>query len=279
MRANFSFDVDCTNYLTGEFVDEGDLYLAKTISLLNSLGVRDTTWFIRIDTAQMMRSSSKARFLSKTKKMIEVVQDSGNSVGWHHHSSEPHLITAALLEKEFRHFGEVAAGLGIRSARSGFGQMTESMMQFLIETEFEIDSSCISRPRYSWEATLHKDWSRSPNRPYRPCQADYQRDCEGQSQLSEVPLTTVQLSFSSDTREDVRRYINLSYRHSIFKQALRSWHDEESTGRVLVTITHPYEVYEALPGPVYGDTDDFVANIQSILDVGFVHVSMGALTV
>jgi hypothetical protein len=273
-RVNFSFDIDGIDYGTGAEVDEVGLHLPEILQVLRNFGVEKTTWFLRLDADFAERFDSYPSFFQASIEVAHLLQEQGHVVGWHHHAPEQFRNSREQLEREFRKFADLAQEMGIGIVRSGFGQMTDSMLAHLINTSFEIDSSCISRPNYSWERTPLRDWFGAPNQTYSPCRNNRKKHCPEQKQLLEVPITTVVLEQETDTVPGVRRYVNLAYPRQVFRKALDSWEQASDHGYALLTITHPYETcLESF----MGDKPAFIANIQELLEIGITHVGIDEL--
>ena len=270
-RVNFTFDIDCTDYSKGTYIDEPNHHVPKILEHLNSANLDLTNWLVRIDETQISRYSSFESFLKSTEQLIKRIVEAGHVVGWHHHASDLDLVSEQGLIKAVKLYGKIARDFGLEVFRSGFGQMTTLMLEELIVAGFTVDSSCISRPQYSWTSMPFRDWSNAPNRPYYPCRKNYQEECNCQQSLIEIPITTVPLSFETDTQPDVRRYLNLAYPRAVFRRGFDEWLTNNSSDGSLVTITHPYETYIGLQKAIEMQFSD---NIKYVMDSSVKHAPL-----
>lgn len=273
-RISFTFDIDCTDYSTGRFIDEPSLYVSGILSSLNDIGLSSTTWFVRIDQGELLRNETLSNLIRYAKDLISQIRDAGHEVGWHHHSSISNAQTESELVNEVRKFASVARELGLEKVRSGFAQMTSSVLCELLAAGFTLDSSCISRPNYSWAPVPLRDWTQAPNVPYYPCIDDYQRECNCQRDLIEVPITTVPLSLETDTQPGVLRYLNPAYSIEMFRRGFDRWRDTVESVACLTTITHPYEAQAGVNGSESG----FLDNIRYVLDADVQHSPLGEIS-
>lgn len=273
-QVSFTFDIDCIDYSTGQFIDEAVLYVPSVLEDLENIGLTCTTWFVRIDAGQESRYENFDKFLEATKSLVDVLVESGHLVGWHHHSTGSKSQEESELLDDLAKYGQIAREFGLEMFRSGFGQMTTAMIRELIALGFNLDSSCMSRPNYSWTNVPLRDWSSAPNHPYFPCKNDYQRACDCQRNLLEVPITTVRLELETDTQPGVLRYLNPAYPVNVFRRGVDDWLGGESGDGCLVTITHPFETQR---DPSSGYEGGFVDNLQYVLDSNIRHVPLNGI--
>ena len=244
-RIAITFDVDMVDYMGHHSnVDElEESFPAIQRILLDFPQVR-TNWFIRIDS-QISSIYGRPDFvLRRHANILDWLRIHGHQVGWHHHAyrfyggSWSQETRVEIATREIRRFGEIANRHGMSASRMGWGWHTNESIQVLDEIGFVVDSSCIPRPCYPWEANV-RDWSRAPSWPYRPSRIDYQTPGEPSLQLLQIPMSTTHIPAPGDS-EEVRRYINLAYRPEVFARALSNLEKRE----LVVTITHPYELLQ-----------------------------------
>jgi hypothetical protein len=236
-----TFDVDFTDYLAGEPVDE----IAATASLLQAALDRSpairTTWFVRIDAQVEALFGTADAILQRHAGFFDWLRERGHEVGWHHHAYRkgPDRWLPETDPARVRDQLPAASGLarihGMSACRMGWGFHCNETMAELVRLGWEVDSSAVPRPRYEWDAAA-RDWARTPNHPYRPSVADYRVPGEPSLPLLEVPITTVPLALAGDTRPGVLRNVSPSFRSELFRRAVRLLPEDA------VLICHPYEL-------------------------------------
>ena len=278
MKLNLTFDLDLTDYQSGVFVDEPREFMEPILSALHDCGIRHTTWFVRLDSEAEHLYGGRKTLVREASDIVSLLISQGHEVGWHHHATGAAFTDEVALKREILDFGDVAMSLGLSCVRSGYGQMTNEVMRALGDFGFQTDSSCISRPNYPWEHVPLRDWTGAPNRPYRPCGNDFTRECVSESTpMVEVPITTVRLSWPTDTIPTMRRYLNPAYELSRFEAGIQSFTKSDDHGEVLVTVTHPYETKNTGMSTFGGNLDSFSANVRLLKETGFDHVPLSEL--
>jgi len=241
-RVCLTFDIDYTDYYTGNQIDEITLAFPKIKCLLKEFQQVKTTWFIRID-GQIKHLFGKPDYILKNhREEIEWLQQNGHEIGWHYHAYRKSRIgwkqetDEDVICKELQIFGELAQNHGMHSVRMGWGFHTNKTIKMLDNMDFSIDSSAIPRPCYKWDQSK-KDWSITPNHPYYPSQDDYRVPGLPSLSILEIPISTVHLPLPTDTEPGVIRYINPAYYHSKFSDIV-----DKTCYSDIVAISHPYEI-------------------------------------
>ena len=282
MDVCITFDVDMTRHVDGNEVskeDELERCFDTVQAGLEKAGLTKTTWFLRIDANMGQLYGDSLYVFRRHDEKISQLVASGHEIGWHHHAyihryghwlqdTDAKRVVNALLR-----YGAQAKALGMSTARMGWGFHTNETIAALDALGFKIDSSAIPRPRYRWEQT-EKDWSITPQAPYRPSVSDYRRPGYPSLNLLEVPITTTYLPAPGD-KEQVIRYLNPAYRKERFECAVRRVHNNP----LLVTVTHPYEVCaNGKTHPLLAfDANDFCANLRLLAENGAVFKTMSEL--
>ena len=279
MICNLTFDIDMTDYFSRAPIDEISNHLDQILVLLDSFDICETTWFLRLDSDSASSYSSPTVFEQTMRHVIGKIRQNNHVVGWHHHPSVRAVDNEAVWLEELKFFGGLAQRAQLEISRMGFAQMTPRSLREIVSLGFTMDSSCISRPNYEWETFRFRDWSGAPNRPYKPCFNDPSTECHATESIWEVPITTVPMPFSSDTRPDVRRYLNLAYKPEIFKLGLDAWSNDTSNRGVLLTMTHPYETGGLHRFPFGDGLADVSSNLELILRRNIELVGMADLCV
>lgn len=241
-----TFDVDMTAYAgDGGRCDER----AQVRSLLDLLALRPhvkTTWFIRLDDGMQQQWGEADWFFKQARDLLDRMRASGHEVAWHHHACRRKAgkqmvqeIRETMVLDDLQRHGAMARQLGLTSARMGWSFHTNATMHALARLGFACDSSAMPRPRYPWESTA-RDWDGTPRHPYHPATTDYRRPGRPELPILEIPLSIGTLPAPTDTQPDVQRVLNLAYQTGpmagAFQQVL-------SKHPVMVTVTHPYEMF------------------------------------
>lgn len=274
-----TFDVDLTDYLSGKSSDEMDVSFDSIRSKLLEYPDVKTTWFIRIDK-QIQDVYGRADYIFvKHQDKVKWLSDNGHEIGWHYHAYKldgdrwVQNIDEEVILSEINRYGEIARGLGLRISRMGWGYHTNRTLQMTFSKGFLIDSSAIPRPKYTWE-TIVRDWSITPNHSYFPGQDDYRTDVGIKTGVLEVPINTAYLRLETDT-DKVKRYINISYKHNYFRDAINDLVDLP----IIVSVTHPYEL---IPNKVSHallsfDIAELELNLQFLLEKQFTFKTMSSI--
>jgi len=260
-----TFDFDMYNYFTGSVIDEFALFGTDLINVMKQYKKIPQTWFVRIDDG-IKNIFGNRNFVHKTHRDLLVqLMEMGGDIGWHHHPSSMSLSEEVWLSELSLNL-DVALSEGHTISRMGYGQMSSRVWELLVNSGIRGDSSCISRPIYPWETVPFRNWVNSPNRPFRPSPMEYSREDTSSAGPIQIPITTVELSFPRDSEAHVRRYINLAYEHDLFSKALKRWKFENKLNEsVLVTVTHPYEIFtKSSDSATYPGT---ISNLRRNLDL------------
>jgi hypothetical protein len=214
------------------------------------------TWFVRADN-QLREVYDSAAYLYQTYGHLwRDLANTGDEIAWHPHlyEWEAHSCKYVVDTDEMRcafklreiHAELKAQELALQSVRVGEAFHGNALMHSFCELGLRVDSSAIPGRRRTDEARTF-DWLPTPNEPYFPSQLDYRIPGEKSEQLPilEVPLTTMPVRAPYDSAP-LRRYINLTYHHHLFRDAF-SAHLENIDGAkgkaIFITmILHPEEV-------------------------------------
>ncbi len=240
-----TFDVDFTDHLHAVHYDELEATFFHIQAVLRNLPDIRTTWFIRMDCQmEAIFGSAKYAFERHASK-LNWLRENGHEIAWHHHAyrlketgweqETDSLLVAAQLKKH----GELAREFDTTSTRMGWGFHTDLTLTLLENLGFELDSSAIPRPKYSWDRAVH-DWAITTQEPYYPSLADYRIAGEPARKILEIPISTVRLPLAGDTEPGVMRYINPAYHSELFRLAMSACANE-----ITVLIAHPYECVES----------------------------------
>lgn len=264
-----TFDLDYVNYTSdtsNSRVNEFKIVEDKLLPYLEKENIK-ATWFIRIDK-KIENDFGEPDFLfKKHSETIEKLKSLGHKIGWHPHnyvlkdgkwiqnSDEQEVL------EELNYLLPIVKKYNLDIVRVGWGYQTNKTMKFFNDNGFKIDSSCMARPRYSFDMSI-KDWEISTNKIYYPSKNDYRVQTNDNLSILEVPMTTIDMSVSTDT-EKVKRYINLAFYNKIMKEPLANWIENNN---YLITITHPYEIYknEKNHHIISFDFNEFIKNIEFI---------------
>lgn len=267
-KVYITFDLDYINYTSGSWdsVDEFKIVEDEILPYLEKEKIK-ATWFIRIDKRIEYDFGSPDFLFIKHKDTIERLKRLGHKIGWHPHSYILKNDTWVQNSKETDVLEELDYLLpfvqkyNLDIVRVGWGYQTNKTMKFFNDNGFKLDSSCMARPRYSFDMSI-KDWEISTNRIYYPSKNDYRVQTNDNLSILEVPMTTIDMSVSTDT-EKVKRYINLAFYNKIMKGPLANWIENND---YLITITHPYEIYknENNHHIISFDFNEFIKNIEFI---------------
>ncbi len=263
-----TFDFDMYDYSNGSVIDEFEIFGNELVKIAKRYESVAFTWFVRIDDG-MEKVFGDRLYVHKTyRNLLDEIQELGGSIGWHHHPSSLNLSEKDWLAELHRN-SAIATGENHSISRMGFGQMNSKAWKTLSDLGFKCDSSCISRPNYTWEKIPFRNWEGSPNHPFRPLPSNYKLKSLDSCGTLQVPITTVQLPFSSDSIPNMRRYVNLAYTNDVFINALKMWKLEKNqNNEVLVTVTHPYELF-SMAGVQEKNSEKFRnldKNLQTLID-------------
>lgn len=242
MQVCLTFDIDFTDYEANMSLDEFDIAFSYLKKLLCEFNKIKTTWYVRVDSQIEYLYGTPDYIFKKHAHEIDWLVSTGHEIGWHHHayilqqSKWKQNTAVASVCEDIKRYGEIALGLGLKISRMGWGFHTNETMKVLDNLGFLIDSSAIPRPKYKWD-TGQKDWSTTPQYPYRPSAKDYRVPGEPHLNIWQLPMTTMLLPVPGDT-ELIMRYVNPAYKSYQFQQAIEKINDRE----IAVLICHPYEI-------------------------------------
>ncbi len=269
-----TFDVDLVDWVSGQSVDELGDVMPALLRVLDQIGNVHATFFVRVDDGIARRFGRADHAFVQAADLWRCVRDAGHEVAWHHHATATAANTshgvverpeadAQLLLDAMRRHSKAAREFGCTSARMGWGQHTRASLAQLASDGWRADSSAMPRPVYAWDPPL-RDWSRAPDRPHLIDDRKAGRSSGYLRPLWEVPMTMVPLSSATDTRADVRRYVNPAYRTAVFANAVAA----APTDAPLVLLCHPYECAGGREHPLYAFSMNAVRENLSRLSNG-----------
>ncbi len=271
-----TFDVDLTDYLSGNNSDEMDECFNSIQRKLLEYSEVKTTWFIRIDSQIESIYGRADHIFVKHREKLRWLTDNGHEIGWHYHGYK--IKSAGWIQNvnedeislELERYAKIAKNFDLKITRMGWGFHTNKTLKKIYSLGFEMDSSAIPRPKYNWEK-VSRDWSLTPNKPFYPGEKDYRTDVGEKIGILEVPINTAFLKLDSDT-EDVMRYINVGYKHVYFKKAIEALIDLP----LIVSVTHPYEILaNEVSHPLLSfDITEFDLNLRFLSDNQFAFITM-----
>jgi len=260
-----TFDLDYVDHTDSlKNVNEFEILENMILPYLENKDIK-ATWFVRLDK-KIENDFGLPDFLCiNHKETIDKLKKLGHTIAWHPHNYLfengkwlQNTHEESILE-ELNYLLPFVKKYDFDIVRVGWGFQTNKTMKFFSENGFKIDSTCMARPKYTWDITV-KDWSISSNLPFFPSEDDYRIEKDKNLKVLEVPMTTVDIPVTSDT-ELVKRYINFSFYSSLLKEPLKKWIDHND---FLVSITHPYEIFRSKnPHHIISfDIDEFKKNIE-----------------
>lgn len=237
-----TFDVDDVAWTSGRRFDEFSDAVPQILDELAAAGSVRTTWFVRVDAGIEASRGTPDALLTRYDSVVRRITTAGHEIGWHHHAVIPGSEAqpssdVAFTCSELRRLAPLVRARGITSVRLGWAVSHPDIVACLDESGFRVDSSALPRPSYPWDAVT-RDWSDTPHEPYRPSRADHRVPGEPSYAIVEAPMSVAALPLETDTQSGVQRYLNLAYHPAHFCRALA----ELEQARVLVTVTHPYEL-------------------------------------
>ena len=269
-----TFDLDFTNYIENIYFDEFNLLLDKLRIIENEIKSFKATIFLRIDYQTEKIFGIPDFFLKKYKKKIEILKNKGYVFGWHYHSYKLYNhqwnieTNESLFLDGLEHYGKISLNNSLEISRMGWGYQTNKSIKKLNDMGFKIDSSAIPRPMYKWSNNL-TDWSMTSNDWYYPCRKKFQITCDDNYEILEVPISTFQIEFPTDTQKNVIRYINPAFKSEYFIK----YFNKISSKNNIVSITHPYEINsinsKSYNGLISFNFDDFIKNLKYLNSINF----------
>ena len=222
-----------------------------------------TTWFVRADNQLETFYGSPAYLLLAYNWLWKELAASGDEIAWHPHIYRRTNTGEYRMETDEHRFCSQLTGIRADLKREGFEHLsvrvgeafgTNLIMRTLAGLGLKADSSAIPGRRRADSARTF-DWALSPNQPYVPDVNDYRVPAVTRGlSIVEVPMTTAPIQAPYD-KEPLLRYMNLSYRHPFFKQAVEAYLTsvEHWPGDTYFTlIVHPDEVMPERPAhPLY----------------------------
>jgi hypothetical protein len=255
-------------------IEEGIPMLDKILAhYQDSSGARAcATWFVRCDDQIADLCGEPASLLKRYEDCWRRHEEMGDEIGFHPHLYEKRdgvwlqeTDEAALRGQIYRAYEAMQkAGYAGCVSRIGEAFSSSGVMRVLDELGVICDSTAMPG-RVRQDATRQLDWSGTPERPYYPSRTDYRVGGEDALSLLEVPMTMVSTKASYD-REPLKRYVDLSFHHSVLREGLRSALPEL---RVLVTVTHPSTILGGIASAPHGllsfAAGELVRNLEFIL--------------
>ena len=272
-----TFDVDLVDWVSGQSVDELSDVMPSLLRVLEQIGDVHATFFVRLDDGIARRFGRADYAFVHAADLWQCAREAGHEVAWHHHAAAHVAITSrAVAERPeadaerllaaVRRHSNTAQQFGCTSARMGWGQHTKDSLAQLASDGWHADSTAMPRPVYAWDPPL-RDWSRAPSLPYLIDDREAGRSSvvTHARGVWEVPITMVPLPAATDTRADVRRYVNPAYRTAVFASASAA----VPTAAPLVLLCHPYECVGGREHPLYAFSMDVVrANLTRLANDG-----------
>jgi hypothetical protein len=154
------------------------------------------TWLIRSDESVRFCTGDYASgFLSRKALWSELVAR-GHELGWHMHLFSYDASYGAFLFDGCPPWlgaahAALAANYDVRATRTGWDYGSDFLFGELAKLGIEIDFSALPGNRV-WQrfgpSTVHVDWLRCPEHPYRPSATDYQRPGDDGLPMVQVPI-------------------------------------------------------------------------------------------
>jgi hypothetical protein len=143
--------------------------------------------------------------------------------------------------------------------------MNNDIMNFIKDLGLLADSSAIpGRIRKDSEKIF--DWSKTKNHPYFPSRIDYQKEDLSEKGFLEIPMTTINTKCSYD-KNSILRYVNLGFNSEVLFNGIE---ELVKNNEYLVTITHPYELFETYrsnQGLISYNINSLEENIKNIIKI------------
>jgi len=219
-----------------------------------------TTVFVRIDE-QISREFYPLHVYDIIKESISNIDSSLVELGWHPHffdfengkykstSNYVKIVEEMIYWKEH-------IPIPMHSIRMGACQFNNKIMQTICKLGFKYDSSGLSGCKRKDELR-HYDWSRIDNRPYHPCEKDYQS--KGSLELWELPITTIPIKTIYDNIPKIRA-VNPCIKKKLFQKYFKDFNGELE---ILVIAFHADELITGYKDDLY---DYGFENITSNLE-------------
>jgi len=239
------------------------------------------SWFVRADNQLWEIYGTSAYLLIKHDSLWNDLKGSGDEIGWHPHlyqwseNTNSYVVdidNERCVQKLTDTYSELhAKGFNYTSVRIGEAFHNNNMMKTISNLGLKIDSTAIPG-RKRQDSARFFDWEITPNEPYHPSKEDYRvPSTQDYLPILEVPMTTIPIKASYD-KESLRRYINLSYHHSLFKSGFDAYLDtiqkQEKEQAFITIILHPDEVNnERNEHPLYSfSITEINKNIEYIIN-------------
>jgi hypothetical protein len=239
-----TIDLDLVDYLNGDTpIDECGPQLDPLLRVLQRHPDWTVTWLVRVDGRIEVDSGDPTSAHAAAAHRLRDFVARGHELAWHPHAYVRHNgrwaqnTNAESVARELRLYAPVARGLGLRSVRMGWGFHTNETMHEIAAREFSVDSTAIPRPVYPWDRL--KDWSTTPERPYRPSRDDYRLPGSPALPILELPISVATIRAPYDAGVVVR-YLNPAYQPTFVGDVLRDWF---ATRLYAVLVTHPHELF------------------------------------
>lgn len=237
------------------------------------------TWFVRADNQLDAVYGHPDWLLQRNRPTWDTLRAEGHGIGWH-----PHIVRedngsfiaetddtrcAAALRRVFESLSD--HHWRFTAVRIGEAFHGNQSMNALDALGLQVDSTALPGRLRADEARRF-DWTTTPNRPYRPSVSDYRIPGNEPLSIVEVPMTTMPVKAPYDPGP-LLRYLNLAYRHSIFRDALgRHFETLDHTDHTVVTILHPDEVRAQPDHPLYAfDVATVERNLDYLLGAAGAH--------
>lgn len=268
-NAVLTFDVDYMDYISNTPFEEFDVIINDLIPYFKDHDIK-ATWFIRIDKQIEQIYGQADYFFTQYQKEISTLKSLGHAIGWHphyytkHHDQWVQNTNEIEILDELNYLFPIVKKHHLDIVRVGWGFQTNSTMQRIAEAGFKLDSSCMARPKYTWDLSV-KDWQISSNNPFYPSKQDYRIEADDNYDLLEIPITMIPFPLSSDTEANVKRYVNLSTHSHILKPHIDHYIDRHDD---IVLISHPYELFaDHQHAMISFDFEEFKKNIKMMKDL------------
>ena len=251
-------------------------------AMVNSVShMRDTqgdaplfTWFPPVDNFMSEEYGDPAWILTNFTDIWNAAIERGDEIGWHVYQHRrdggqwyPESDSKAWREGLWACYERLRSiGYTPRATRIGGTHCTNAIMKILEDMKIAVDMTALPG-RVRRDGFLQLDWTRTPERPYRPSCTDYRVPGNPNVSVLEIPLSMVQVKADYDV-QPFRRYIDLSFYHDLLWPGLQSFLYDEP--EYLVAIVHPSAVLADVSQQKHGllsfQIDEFKKNLCSILD-------------
>lgn len=238
-----------------------------------------SSWFVRVDNQIGELWGRPAWLLDKYGAIFEELQEAGEEIAWHPHlyrrietgwiQETDHTALAEAMEEAVTDMRTI--GYNPRCGRIGEAYGSQGIMAAYDRLGIPYDSTAMAgRKRIDAERNI--DWGPTPQRAYRPAQADYRVPGRPAHDVIEIPMSMQKVKADYD-HEPVLRYLDLSFHPRAITHGLDAL---VADAPYLVTVTHPSALLKELePGGGHGliafDPDALEKNLSAVLHAAARH--------